>query len=258
VTAPRLEVLGVEKRFGGVVAVRDVTFRVPTRTVHALIGPNGAGKTTLFNVVSGLLAADRGEVRLDGRALNGLGPAARAALGVARTFQNLQIFGDMTVLENVVVGRHRRAGVGLLGAALRTPATLRAERAIHAAAWATLEFVGLAHRGHDPAGSLPLGQQRLLEIARALALEPTLLLLDEPAAGLTSAELGRLGELIGAIRAQGTTVLLVEHHMDLVMGISDTVLVLHHGEVLAEGPPEMVRSHRGVVEAYLGVDDDAA
>jgi ABC-type branched-subunit amino acid transport system ATPase component len=253
-----LEVAGAEKRFGGVVAIRNVSFAVRAGTIHAVIGPNGAGKTTLFNVVSGLLAPDRGEVRLRGRALTGLGPAARAALGIGRTFQNLQVFADMSVLENVMVGRHRRTRTAFLGPALRTPGARREERAVADAAWAALEFVGLVARGHDLAGSLPLGQQRLLEIARAMALEPELLLLDEPAAGLTPVEIDRLGNLIGAIRERGATVLLVEHHMGLVMRIADTVLVLHHGEVLAEGPPDAVRRDDAVVEAYLGADDDAA
>jgi branched-chain amino acid transport system ATP-binding protein len=253
-----LEVRRVGKRFGGLVAVHDVSFRVPPGSIFAIIGPNGAGKTTLFNVVSGLLPADRGEVSWRGLALNGLGPAARAALGIGRTFQNLQVFAEMTVLENVMVGRHRKTRAGLLSTALATRAARREERAIGEAARAALEFVGLAARGREVAGSLPLGQQRLLEIARALAMEPALLLLDEPAAGLTPEEVGRLGALVQAVRARGTTVLLVEHHMDLVMGVSDTILVLDHGEVLALGAPPAVRRHPAVIEAYLGADDGAA
>ena len=255
---PLLEVRDARKRFGGVVAVSGVSFRVLAGEIRAIIGPNGAGKTTLFNLVSGLLPLDGGEIRFRGRPLDGLPPPARARLGLGRTFQNLQIFGTMSVLENVMVGRHARSRSGFVDAAFATPRARREERAIREAAHAALAFVGLDRRPDDPAASLAFGQQRLLEIARALAMEPQLLLLDEPAAGLNPTEVARLATLIRAIRDRGTTVLLVEHHMDLVMGVSEAVVVLNYGEVLAEGPPGAIRSDPGVITAYLGVEDGVA
>jgi branched-chain amino acid transport system ATP-binding protein len=254
-TAPLLHAQEVRKEFGGVVAVGGVSFEVHPGEIDAVIGPNGAGKTTLLNLVGGLLALDGGTLRFQGRRLDRLGPSARAELGIGRTFQNLQIFHNMTVLENVMVGRHRRSRSGFVGAALRTPGMRREERAITEAARAVLRFVGLEARAGDPAWSLPFGQQRLLEIARALAMEPTLLLLDEPAAGLNPTEVGRLAELVFAIRERGSTVVLVEHHMDLVMRVSERIVVLNHGEVLAQGSPDAVRSDPAVITAYLGAED---
>jgi ABC-type branched-subunit amino acid transport system ATPase component len=256
--ASLLEVREVRKRFGGVVALGGVSFEVAPGEIRAIIGPNGAGKTTLFNLVTGLLPLDGGEVRFRGRPLDGVRPAGRAALGIGRTFQNLQVFGNMTVLENVLVGCHLQSRTGFLGAACRTPRARREEAALVAAAQACLAFVGLGDRHADPAAALPFGQQRLLEIARTLAMQPALLLLDEPAAGLNPTEVGRLGELIRAIRERGTTVLLVEHHMDLVMRVSEVVLVLNHGTVLAQGPPGAVQRDPAVVDAYLGVEDPDA
>ena len=254
-SGPLLEVRDVRKQFGGVVAVAGVSFQVFPGEIRAIIGPNGAGKTTLFNLVSGLLPLDGGGVRFRGRLLNGLPPPDRAALGIGRTFQNLQIFANMTVLENVMVGRHLKGRSGFLGAALRTPRARREEGESIDAACASLAFVGLESRGDDPASILPFGQQRLLELARALSMEPALLLLDEPAAGLNPTEVGRLSELIYAIRARGVTVLLVEHHMDLVMRVSEEILVLNYGEVLAQGPPEAVQNDPAVIDAYLGVGE---
>jgi branched-chain amino acid transport system ATP-binding protein len=222
-----LSAQGLAKTFGGVVAVADVTFDVPGGEIRAIIGPNGAGKTTIFNLVTGIFPLDRGEMHFKGHGLNGLSTWQRAQLGIARTFQNLQIFANMTVLENAMVGRHRQSRAGLLAAAFRTPGARREEATIREEALACLELVGLAERSQDPAGSLPFGQQRLLEIARCLATEPTLLLLDEPAAGLNLAETAALGQLILSLRRRGITILLVEHLMDLVMGISDSVLVLN-------------------------------
>ncbi|MBI4610182.1 MAG: ABC transporter ATP-binding protein [Candidatus Rokubacteria bacterium] len=256
--APLLEVRGLRKEFGGVVAVGGVSFEVRSGEIRAIIGPNGAGKTTIFNLINGLFPLNRGEVRFRGRLLNGLRPADRAALGIARTFQNLQIFTNMTVLENVMVGRHRKSGSGFLSTAFRTSRARREEREILEAARGCLDFVGLEERRDDPAGSLPFGQQRLLEIARALAMEPVLLLLDEPAAGLNPIEVGRLAELTYAIRERGITILLVEHLMDLVMRVSENILVLNYGEVLAQGPPAAIREDPAVIDAYLGVEEPDA
>jgi branched-chain amino acid transport system ATP-binding protein len=249
-----LSARGLAKTFGGVVAVADVTFDVPGGEIRAIIGPNGAGKTTIFNLITGICPLDRGELRFGDHRLNGLSTWQRARLGIARTFQNLQIFANMTVLENAMVGRHPKGRAGLVAAAFRTPASRREEARIRADALGCLELVGLADRAGAPAGSLPLGQQRRLEIARCLATEPALLLLDEPAAGLNHAEAEALGQLILSLRRRGITMLLVEHLMDLVMGISDSVLVLNHGQVLAQGSPEAVQSDPAVVEAYLGAE----
>jgi branched-chain amino acid transport system ATP-binding protein len=244
----------IRKAFGGVVAVADVTFDIPSGEICAIIGPNGAGKTTIFNLVTGIVPIDAGEIRLGARSLEGASVWQRARLGIARTFQNLQIFGNMTALENVMVGRHRTGRAGLLAAALLAPWARREERRLREDALACLELVGLAHRRDTPAGSLPFGQQRLLEIARCLATEPTLLLLDEPAAGLNLAEADALGELILALRRRGLTIVLVEHLMDLVMRVSDSVLVLNYGQVLARGSPAAVQNDPAVVEAYLGAE----
>ena len=251
---PVLSARGLAKTFGGVVAVADVTFDVPAGEIRAIIGPNGAGKTTIFNLITAIFPLDRGEIRFKDHGLDGLSTWQRAQLGIARTFQNLQIFTNMTVLENAMVGRHRQSRAGLLAAAFRTPGSRREEAKIREQALACLELVGLAERAQDPAGSLPFGQQRLLEIARCLATEPTLLLLDEPAAGLNLAETEALGQLIVSLRRRGITILLVEHLMDLVMGISDSVLVLNYGQVLAHGSPEAVQNNPAVIEAYLGAE----
>ena len=251
-----LDVRGVGKAFGGLRALTDVTFSVARGTIKAIIGPNGAGKTTLLNIIARLYDADAGEVWLEHQRIDRM-PAYRVVrLGVARTFQNLRLFADMTVLENVMVGRYPRTHAGLAGALLRTPAQRAEERAITERAWALLADVGLADHAHELGGSLPFGQQRLLEIARALAAEPALLLLDEPAAGLNAEEAAALGAFIRRIRLSGITTLLVEHHMDLVMEISDEILVLNFGQALAEGTPQTIRTHPDVIQAYLG--DEAA
>jgi ABC-type branched-subunit amino acid transport system ATPase component len=249
---PLLEVRGLHKVFGGLRAVNDVSFSVRHGVIKAIIGPNGAGKTTLLNLVTRLDTPTAGEVWLDGTRIDRLPPHRIVRLGVARTFQNLRLFGEMSVLENVMVGRHARTRAGMAGALLRTGAARAEERAVLASAKALLEQVGLGELGYEPAVSLPFGKQRLLEIARALASEPRLLLLDEPAAGLNAQEAAELGRLIRRIGATGVTTLLVEHHMELVMDISDEILVLNFGERLAEGVPDDIRSDPRVIQAYLG------
>ncbi len=254
-SAPLLEVRGLAKSFGGVMAVHEVDFAVRDGQITAMIGPNGAGKTTIFNLITGVFPPSRGSVAFRGRPVLGLAPNAIAARGIGRTFQAGPLFGEMTVLENVMLGRHAKSRSGLLASALRTGTMRREERQIRDHALAVLETVGLRERAGQAATSLPYGEQRLTEIARALALEPTLLLLDEPAAGLNREEKARLGELILRLRGRGITLLLVDHHMDLVMGISDEVLVLNYGEKIAEGDPQAIQRHRGVIAAYLGDGD---
>jgi branched-chain amino acid transport system ATP-binding protein len=250
-----LEVHGLVKHFGGLVAVRDVDFSVDAGQIKALIGPNGAGKTTIFNVISGVTAPTRGQVIFDGAPLPTCRPHAVAALGIARTFQLVRLFGEMSVRENVLVGCHRRGRAGWLASALRTRGMRAEERELRRHAETVLERVGLGARADVPASTLTYGEQRLVELARALAMTPRLLLLDEPGAGLNPDEQARLATLIRSVRVDGVTVLLVDHHMDFVLDISDDVLVLSFGEKLAEGPPAEVRAHPAVIAAYLGDED---
>ncbi len=247
-----LELSGVSRRFAGLLAVDALDLAVRPGTIHAVIGPNGAGKTTLFNLVSGLVPVTAGRILLDGAEVTAMPPERRAALGVARTFQNIRIFGAMTVLENVLTGLHVRLTAGLPAVLLRTPRFRREEAAAVDRARAMLEFVGLADRAEAPAASLSYGDQRRLEIARALAPRPRLLLLDEPAAGMNPAETEALAALVRAIRGFAVTVLLVEHDMGFVMGLCDAVTVLNFGRRIFDGAPAAARAAPVVVEAYLG------
>jgi branched-chain amino acid transport system ATP-binding protein len=245
-----VEDLGIA--FGGVKAVDGVAFAVSGGEVLSIIGPNGAGKTTLFNLVSGIYRASRGRVALLGDDVNGATPEALAARGLSRTFQNLQIFARMSAVENVMVGRHLREHTGILADLLGLPSVTRQNRATRAAAMDRLEAVGLVADADRPAGALPYGALKRLEIARALASEPKVLLLDEPAAGCNAVETQEIERLVRRIADTGIAVVLVEHDMKLVMRISDRVLVLDRGRPLAEGPPQVVRENPAVIEAYLG------
>ncbi len=244
----------VSLAFGGLQAVEQVSFDVSKGSIRAVIGPNGAGKTTLFNLVTGFLAPQQGRIVYQGKEIQGL-PAHRIARqGIARTFQLVQLFGHLTVLENVMVGRHRLSHSGLLAGALQFPWTRAEEKEIQAQALGALEFVGLSDRAQQSAAILPLGLKRLLEIARALASAPDLLLLDEPASGLDAVETERLRDLILILREQGITILLVEHDMGLTMEVADEIAVLNYGKLIADGPPRVIQKNPEVIAAYLGTD----
>ncbi|SFN03820.1 ABC transporter ATP-binding protein [Thermodesulforhabdus norvegica] len=250
-----LKLEGVSRNFGGLQALTEVSYRVPEGIIQAVIGPNGAGKTTLFNCISGLIPVTSGRIFFRDTRIDNL-PAHRiASLGISRTFQHVALFKNMTVLENVMVGRHVKSHSGFMACGFRLPFMRREERDIRDRAYEFLKFVGLEPEARKPAGSLPLGKQKILEIARALATEPTLLLLDEPAGGLNAAETEELGELIKRIKNLGITVMIVEHDMNLVMEYSDRILVLHFGHVLAEGTPSEVKNDEKVIEVYLGTTE---
>ncbi len=247
-----LRVENITQIFGGITALRDVSFAVTKGEIKGVIGPNGAGKTTLFNIISGIYRQTSGNVFLDEKKITHFPPERLARRGMVRTFQNVELFGRMTVLENVMIGLHTKSRSGILASALKLPTAIREERSIRQKALECLEFAGITEHASETAENLPFGKCRLLEIARAMALEPAIILLDEPAAGLNARETADLGHLIQRIRSTGVTVVLVEHDMELVMDICDSILVLNLGEKLAEGTPLEIQENQKVITAYLG------
>jgi len=250
-----LEVTELSRAFGGLQAVNKVSFNVPKDKIKALIGPNGAGKTTLFNLISGMLAPDSGSILFNGSPIHGLQPYRIASKGLARTFQHIKLFPKMTALENVMLGRHTHSKAGFLSGMLSLPWTWKEEKAIREKSLEVMGFLGVSELAGTEATSLAYGQQRVVELARALACEPDLLLLDEPAAGLNMRETAEMAHLITKIREQGITVLIVEHDMSLVMDISDEIIVLSYGEKIADDVPLAIQKNREVIRTYLGEED---
>ena len=247
-----LEVQGVVMAFGGLMALFKPDFKVKRGIIKAIIGPNGAGKTTLFNIITGFFTPTEGTVRFKGRSIKKFKTHEIAARGISRTFQTVELFGNMTVLENVMLGCHTRVPTSFMASGFRLPGAKRKEEEMREGAVKILKFIGLADKFEEPADNLPLGQQKMLEIGRALATEPELICLDEPAAGLNETETYVASSLIKAINAKGITVLLVEHDMKVIMNISDEIVVLNYGQKIAEGTPEAIRDNSTVIEAYLG------
>jgi branched-chain amino acid transport system ATP-binding protein len=250
-----LELKGITQIFGGVTALSDVSFRLSANEITGIIGPNGAGKTTLFNIATGIYRQTSGQVIFEGKDISGIPTERLAALGMVRTFQNIELFGQMTVLENVMVGLHSRSTSGLFACSFKAPWAIKEERRIRDEAYEWLRFVGIEQLADVEAANLPFGKGRMLEIARAMASKPRIFLMDEPAAGLNSQETLGLAALIRKIRDLGITVVLVEHDMELVMDICDRIVVLNLGQKLAEGTPRDIQDNPEVIAAYLGDDD---
>jgi branched-chain amino acid transport system ATP-binding protein len=247
-----LEIEELVMSFGGITALMNIHLCVAANTITAVIGPNGAGKTTLFNTITGILAPTEGEIRFKGQPISRKKPHEIAAMGISRTFQTVELFDNMTVLENVMTGRHLRINSWFFGCGLSLPSLRRQEKELHSQAMELLDFIGLAGKSNLPADSLPLGERKVLEIGRALATDPLLLCLDEPAAGLNETETERAAGLIQAIQRRGITILLVEHDMKMIMNISDEIAVLNYGEKIAQGTPEQIQKNPQVIAAYLG------